>query len=326
MYIVERITANVVNILAVQQIRGIGAAWVAKHIKGGESCGLIVDMVNHTCKSKVVSVQAFTARRERVLRMLERESASFDSAMAFCDADWSHFTANVRGAQQPLILFCRGNADLLRGICTNVAVIGTQAPESDSVEFEHNLVERLSRCGVCIVSGLAYGCDAVAHSTAVDNGAPTIAFLPSQLSNIMPVGNRDLAEQIVANGGLLVSEYYNEPENRYDLNGRYAERDRLQAMFSGAVVLASGFEKKDGYAAGSRLAMRYANEFGRLRAVVYDEALHSVRKDFGLNKELASSDSSVITIDSQNVDAAIERILRACHKNIGTPQQLEMPL
>lgn len=323
----ERISVNVVNILALQQISGIGAAWVVKHIKGGESCGQIVEMVNATRKSQIISVQGFTAKRERVLKRLARESASFDFAVAFCDDDWSYYVADVRSAQMPLVLFCRGNVGLLRGNTANVAVIGTQTPEPDSSAFERVLVEKLVSHNVCIVSGLAYGCDSIAHQVAVDNIVSTIAFLPSPLSNILPMGNRDLAEQIVANGGLLVSEYCDEPESRYELNGRYAERDRLQAMFSKVVVLASGYQKNvGGRAGGSRLAMRYAKDYGRLRAVVYDNVLHAERLDFGLNRDILTNDSSVISIDERNIDATIDRIVSECHKNSVKSRQLELLL
>lgn len=55
---------------------------------------------------------------------------------------------------------------------------------------------------------MALGCDTVAHSTCIDNNGKTIAVLPSTIDNIYPSENKEIAEKIVKNGGLLVSEYH----------------------------------------------------------------------------------------------------------------------
>lgn len=84
--------------------------------------------------------------------------------------------------------------------------------------------------GAVIVSSLALGCDSIAHQQAIASKGKTIAILPGPLNDIMPAKNKNLAEDIVSNGGLLISEYLTASKSKMELNGRYQERDRLQAL------------------------------------------------------------------------------------------------
>lgn len=87
----------------------------------------------------------------------------------------------------------------------------------------------------------------------------------------MPAKNKELAEDIVSNGGLLISEYLTASKSKMELNGRYQERDRLQALFSNAIVLSASYAKNDvGNDSGSRLAMGYARDYSICQVVIYD--------------------------------------------------------
>jgi DNA processing protein len=87
-----------------------------------------------------------------------------------------------------------------------VAIVGTRRPTEYGRKITYQLASELSRAGVAIVSGLAYGLDAVAHQAAVDSGGVAIGVLAAGLDQIYPVYNRSLAIKILKNGG-LVSEY-----------------------------------------------------------------------------------------------------------------------
>ena len=54
--------------------------------------------------------------------------------------------------------------------------------------------------GYVVVSGLALGCDSIAHKTCVETGGKTIAVLPTSCDNIQPSSNKLLAEKIVQSG------------------------------------------------------------------------------------------------------------------------------
>ena len=94
------------------------------------------------------------------------------------------------------------------------------------------LSERYSK--IVIVSGLAYGIDAIAHQSALDFGLKTIAVLGSGLGNIYPKVHADLAKKIIAQGGAIVSEFMSlaEPKPYH-----FPQRNRIISGLSSAVVV-----------------------------------------------------------------------------------------
>lgn len=138
------------------------------------------------------------------------------------------------GESAPLILYVEGDAGILGG--KNIAVVGTRKPSVHTAAVERNLVGKIiDLSGSTIVSGLAFGCDCIAHKTTVDKEGKTIAVLPSGVKNVTPSQHRELAEQIVSGGGCLVSEYkLHAPATR----GTFVERDSLIAALSETTVVA----------------------------------------------------------------------------------------
>jgi DNA processing protein len=161
-----------------------------------------------------------------------------------------------------------------------------------------------------IVSGLALGCDTIAHSTALEQDGKTIAILPSPLDNILPRENVELAERIVKNGGLLISEYYAPPKSRNDMISRFVVRDRLQAMFSDAILLAASYAPNNlGNDCGSRHAMEKARVYGIKRGVIYNDNKHHDNPMFDLNRQILREDRTVIRIDSGNMKDSILKLV-----------------
>ncbi|MCS6904638.1 MAG: DNA-processing protein DprA [Bacteroidia bacterium] len=107
----------------------------------------------------------------------------------------------------PWILYVRGENLMEVFELPWVAVVGTRLP-SDSLNTEAvPICEFLVRKKLVIVSGLALGCDALAHQVAIRNHFPTVAILPTYINCIYPEKHQKLANQILEKGGLLVSEY-----------------------------------------------------------------------------------------------------------------------
>lgn len=106
-----------------------------------------------------------------------------------------------------------------------------------------------------VVSGLAFGCDKIAHQTTVDENKITVAVLPSGVDNVSPASNKNLAEKIIETGGCLISEY--EPETKVR-RGNYVERDRIVAAFSDAV-----FVVECGVESGTMHTVNFAKEYKR---------------------------------------------------------------
>lgn len=108
---------------------------------------------------------------------------------------------------KPLVLFVRGNLELLRDE-KKIAIIGTRTPSTFAEKMTPRITRQFSKLDYTVVSGLALGCDALAHEMASIENGKTIAILAHGLDMpIYPKQNRELAEDILRNGGALVSEY-----------------------------------------------------------------------------------------------------------------------
>lgn len=137
------------------------------------------------------------------------------------------------GCKKPLVLFVKGNVEALQN--DNLAIVGSREPSSWSVLVERQLVKKiLSLSGRTIVSGLALGCDRIAHEVTVQENGTTIAVLPSGVNVITPSSHNWLAESILETGGCLVSEYL---PNARAFRFNYIERDSLLAALSDGVAI-----------------------------------------------------------------------------------------
>lgn len=146
-----------------------------------------------------------------------------------------------------LYLYYIGNISLLNE--PSVAVIGTRHPLDESKKNTEIIVKELSNKYV-IVSGLALGIDAIGHKTTLEYSGKTIAVLPAGLNDIQPRSNKKLADDIVSNNGLLVSEYpVGTPFNTFN----YAKRDRIQAALSDVIIVPEAKEDS-----GTMIAVRKA--------------------------------------------------------------------
>lgn len=104
----------------------------------------------------------------------------------------------------PQSLYYMGNLGALeRPLC---AIVGTRRMTSMGESQAFRFGKELSEQGVCIVSGLAYGIDKSAHEGALMGEGGTIAVLAQGLDVLQPAAHLGLAERIVKNGGLLLSE------------------------------------------------------------------------------------------------------------------------
>ena len=213
-----------------------------------------------------------------------------------CVFDENFPSANVKlkNSEKPFFFTYKGDITILNNVDKNIAVIGVLTPTNEIVEREQKVVKSLTEKEFNIVSGLAKGCDTVAHSESINNNAKTIAFLPSTLENIYPKENNSLANEIVKNDGLIITEYVSEPKNKYENVKRFIERDRLQALYSKAVILIASFRKGEGDS-GSRHAFEKAKEYGKKRLVMYRES-DSNDLTLGLNKDYIMQGENIVSL------------------------------
>lgn len=151
----------------------------------------------------------------------------------------SGFTSVLKHiAQPPQQLFIAGSLPANRPPV--VAIIGSRRPTAYGKEVTDQLARALARRGVVIISGLAYGIDAIAHEAALAAGGTTIAVLANGLHRIYPAAHTGLAERIVQQGGALISE----KELGYDARKHdFLARNRLVSGLADAIIVTEATER-----------------------------------------------------------------------------------
>lgn len=234
-------------------------------------------------------VNPFSCNEQAIKQELKEKGISIISVF---DKNFPNVGVKLKNSEKPFFFAYKGDITLLNN-AKIIAVIGALTPTTEIVKREEKVIKSLTEKGFNIMSGLAKGCDTVAHIESIKNKAKTIAFLPSTLDNIYPKQNINLANEIVNNDGLIVSEYVNEPKNKYETVKRFIERDRLQALYSKAVVLIASFRKGEGDS-GSRHAFEKAKQYGKKRLVMFREG-DSNDLMVGLNKDYVMQGEKVIS-------------------------------
>jgi DNA processing protein len=152
----------------------------------------------------------------------------------------------------PLLLYVRGRAELLHADA--IAIVGSRSPTAQGAENAQAFAQHLSAAGLTVVSGLALGVDAAAHTGALEGASSTIAVVGTGLDQIYPRRNRKLGERIAAEG-LIVSEY---PLGMPPLANNFPQRNRIIAgLARGTLVVEAALQS------GSLITARLANEAGR---------------------------------------------------------------
>ena len=115
-----------------------------------------------------------------------------------------------------------------------ITIVGARKSTNYGREVTEMLASDLTRAGAVMVSGLALGIDSIAHKACLDAGGRTIAVMPCGLDEIYPATHRNLAKEILARGGTLLSEY---DVGTPALKQHFIARNRLVSGLSKAVIV-----------------------------------------------------------------------------------------
>jgi DNA processing protein len=115
-----------------------------------------------------------------------------------------------------------------------VAIVGSRRPSPYGEAVAEQLAADLARAGVIVVSGLALGCDAAAHRGALVGGGVTVAVMGTGVDIVYPAAHFRLAEEIVAGGGALVSQF---PDGTSPRRRNFPARNVTLAALSDVVVV-----------------------------------------------------------------------------------------
>ena len=156
-------------------------------------------------------------------------------------------------ADYPFVLYTKGDIGVLKQ--PSIGVVGTRMPTNYGREVCEKFTKELCACGLVIVSGLSYGVDTCAASTALSSGGKTIAVLAGGLDNIYPAQNIGLSRKI-ADNGLLVSEY--RPGVRPRTYSFIARNRIISGLSLGVLVVEAGI--KSGAASTAMFAVEQGRE------------------------------------------------------------------
>lgn len=189
----------------------------------------------------------------------------------------------------PYILFCKGDVSLLKTRC--LAVVGTRKVSSYGRRVAKDFTAVLADY-FTVVSGLAYGVDAIAHETTLEFNGKTIAVLGGGVIDVYPSANQGLADRIVANGGLLVSEYGMRAES---FSYRFPHRNRIVAGLSQGLLVCQA-PAKSGTGTTVELALEQGKDVFVVPGEVYDLGY------VGSNKLIKSMQGACVTSPRDIVD------------------------
>ncbi len=116
----------------------------------------------------------------------------------------------------------------------SVAIVGSRKPTAYGREVTYRIANELASRGIIIISGLAIGVDGIAHRAALDAGGVTLAVLGNSVDIIYPATHKELSEDILKNGGAIISEYEPVTPAR---DFQFLDRNRIVSGLSDAVIV-----------------------------------------------------------------------------------------
>ncbi|MBV9671063.1 MAG: DNA-protecting protein DprA, partial [Acidobacteriales bacterium] len=157
------------------------------------------------CGLPATSAQSIFERKSMELAEDEMGKAAEAGAKILtpdCD-DWPERLNEIY--DPPVVLYVRGDASILRD--PSIAVVGTRHPTPYGMGMAGRLSQDLAGAGLHILSGMARGVDTHAHRGALTARGKTIAVWGTGIDVPYPRENKKLAEEIVASGGAIVTEF-----------------------------------------------------------------------------------------------------------------------
>lgn len=180
------------------------------------------------------------AMRRHHIALVTRDDPGYPPLLRFLD-------------DAPAALFVRGEADL--SDARNFAIVGSRRCSRYGMEQAQRIAAGLAASGVTVVSGMARGIDTAAHSGCLSVKGRTVAVLGCGVDIAYPPENRALIDQVLAQGGSVVSEY---PPGAKPLPGHFPVRNRLLSGMSSGVLVVEATPTS-----GAMITVRHALAQGR---------------------------------------------------------------
>lgn len=207
----------------------------------------LVDGIGNKLSSLIKNNQSAYERAEREIAFAEKYNVQL---LTFSDDAYPRRLKECYDA--PSVLYYRGNADLNSNRV--VSIVGSRKATHYGRNLCDELVEALTDYNVIVVSGLAYGIDSFAHKASVSHGIPTVGVLGHGLDQIYPPSNRNLAKDMLENGGILSEFPFNSKPERQN----FPQRNRIIAGMADVVIVVEAAIQ-----GGALITAEIANNYNR---------------------------------------------------------------
>ena len=202
--------------------------------------------------------QLVPAQLEWGRRELERVQAGGFRLLTILDEDYPEPLREL--PDRPMCLYLNGSSSPTEifGLRPMVGIVGTRDLSPYGREWDRKLVQALAAAAVqpCIVSGMAFGADGIAHQTALECGLPTVGVMATGVDQIYPWQHEKLAVEIVRTPGCgLITDY---PLGTAPVTLNFIRRNRIIAGLCSAVIVVESKSK-----GGSLMTAKYAVGYSR---------------------------------------------------------------
>ncbi len=204
-------------------------------------------------KSYNFKVDISTLIRSRIIKDVELYKASLiGKGISYLTIDDDDYPVRLLHLYDKVfVLYYKGEP---KKMPLNIAVVGARKSSVYARTVADKFSRDLAKCGVNIVSGLAYGIDSSAHIAALEVGGYTTAVVGCGFDYCYPAGNKKLMDKIVKNG-VVYSEY---PPDIHPSKFTFPMRNRIISALSDGVLLVEARLRS-----GSLITVNHALEIGR---------------------------------------------------------------
>lgn len=152
----------------------------------------------------------------------------------------------------PAILYTKGD---YQNNLSPISIVGTRKITNYGKQFLEKFIGEIAANNVQIISGLAIGVDAEAHQQSLKNKITTCAVLAHGFQTIYPTQNKKIAEKILEEGGVLMTEFNSTQKPDRE---NFIQRNRIIAGISKATIVV-----ETGFGGGSISTVGFANSYNR---------------------------------------------------------------
>jgi len=198
-------------------------------------------------QSNAIKNKDYTEMVDNQLEWAEKKKAKI---ITLGDEDYPDILKQIY--DPPLVIMYMGEMNAEDDVA--FGVVGMRYPDDYGKKMCYKIAGGIAKKGICIVSGMAKGIDAIAHRAALDAGARTIAVLGTSLDRIYPAENKHLFDEIREKGMVMSETLINQKQ----VPANFIRRNRIISGLGRGVVVVQA-----GHKSGALVTALNANEQNR---------------------------------------------------------------